>query len=212
MNRLNYQARLSAISGIQSTLQILFVMVVMISVRIIMHWIFNDHAVIDWKTSLIVGCSIAAMWYTAVCVSTFADLRREVVRGRSSRQSFPANAFLTGLYGLTLVFSAAIAIGTHREGDPIWIQLLPLIFVFIAFYGWPRTIHSDEKCVWQRTRLGLKRTISYDEVLSVAYMQGTTTVTGKHATIEHTQYHAGADRFQRVVSRRSGKKIWPSEA
>jgi hypothetical protein len=120
VNRLNYQARLSAISGIQSTLQILFVMVVMIPVRIIMHWIFNDHAVIDWKTSLIVGCSIAAMWYTAVCVSTFADLRREVVRGRSSRHSFPANAFLTGLYGLTLVFSAAIAVGTHREGDPIW--------------------------------------------------------------------------------------------
>jgi hypothetical protein len=207
VNRLGYQVRLSAISGIQSAFQILFVVVAMIPVRIIMGWMFDRHAPVDWKASLIVGCSIATLWYIAVCVSTFADLRRDAARGRNRLQSFPASAFVTGLYGITVVFSAAIAIGTHREGDPIWIQLLPLVFVFIAFYGWPRTIHSDEKGVWQRTRFGLKRIIPYDEVVAVAYAQGTTTVTGQRATIEHTQYHAGTDPFQRVVSGRSGRKI-----
>jgi hypothetical protein len=208
VNRLGYQVRLSAISGIQSAFQILFVVVAMIPVRFIISWIFDRHATVDWKASLIVGCSITTLWYIAVCVSTFADLRREAARGRKPRQTFPASAFLTGLYGIAVVFSAAIAIGTHREGDPIWIQVLPLVFVFIAFYGWPRTIHSDEKAIWQRTRFGLKRVIPYDEVLAVAYAQGTTTVTGQQATIEHTQYHAGAEQFQSVVSRRSGKQIY----
>jgi hypothetical protein len=97
VNRLGYEVRLSAISGIQSALQILFVVVAMIPVRFLMGWIFDRHAAVDWKTSLIVGCSIAALWYIAVCVSTFADLRREAARGRNPRQTFPASAFLTGL-------------------------------------------------------------------------------------------------------------------
>jgi hypothetical protein len=208
VNHLKYQLRLSAISGIQSALQIMFVVVAMIPVRIIIGWMFDRRAAVDWKVSLIVGSSIATLWYIAVCVSTFVDLRRDTTRGRDPRQSFPASAFVTGLYGVTVAFSATIAIGTHRENDPIPIQLIPLVFVFIAFYGWPRTIHSDEKGVWQRTRLGLKRVIPYDEIVAVAYAQGTTTVTGRQATIEHTQYHAGVNQFQRMVSRRSGKEIY----
>jgi len=61
MNRIGYQVRLSAISGIQSVFQILFVVVAMIPVRFLMGWIFDRHAAVDWKTSLIVGCSIAAL-------------------------------------------------------------------------------------------------------------------------------------------------------
>ncbi len=210
MNRLDYQVRVSAISGIQSTLQILFVVVAEIPVRVLIERIFSRDVRVDWRASLAVGCSIAALWYLGVCLSTFVDLRRDAAHGRDPRQSFPASAFLTGLYGLTLILSAAIVIGTHREGDPVWVQLTPLVFVLIAFYGWPRTIHVDETGVWQRTRLGLKRRIRFEDILAIAYEQGSTTVTGKEATIEHTPYHVGTQRIQKVLSKRSHRKLYYS--
>ena len=210
MNRIGYQVRVSAISGIQSTLQILFVVVAAIPVRVLIERIFSRDVSVDWRTSLIAGCSIATLWYLGVCVSTFVDIRRDAIRGRTPRQSFPASAFWTGLYGLTLILSAAMVIGTHREGDPMWIQLTPLVFVLIAFYGWPRTIHVDETGVWQRTRLGLKRRIRFEDVLAVAYEHGTTTVAGKEATIEHTPYHAGAGSIREVLSKRSHRKTYYS--
>lgn len=208
MNRLGYQVRVSAISGIQSTLQILFVVVAGIPVRVLIERIFSRDVRVDWRTSLIAGCCIAMVWYLGVCVSTFVDLRRDASRGRTPRQNFPATAFWTGMYGLILILSAAIVIGTHREGDPVWIQLTPLVFVLIAFYGWPRTIHVDETGVWQRTRFGLKRRIQFEDVLAVAHEDGTTTVTGKEATIEHTPCHVGSSRIREVLSTRSHKRIY----
>jgi hypothetical protein len=208
VNRLGYQVRVSAIGGIQSTLQILFVVVAAIPVRVLIERIFSRDVSVDWRTSLIAGCSIATLWYLGVCVSTFVDMRRDAIRGRTPRQSFPASAFWTGMYGLTLVLSAAMVIGTHREGDPMWVQLTPLVFVLIAFCGWPRTIHVDETGVWQRTRLGLKKRIRFEDVLAVAHEHGTTTVVDKVATIEHTPCHAGSSQIQEVLSKRSHKKIY----
>ena len=199
---------MSAISGIQSTLQILFVVVASIPLRIIIEKIFSPDASVDWRTSLIAGCSIAGLWYLGICLSTFVDMRRDVASGRNPRQSFPASAFATGIYGLNLLLSAVLVIGTHREGDPIWIQLTPLLFVLIAFFGWPRTIHVDETGVWQRTRLGLKRRIPFEDVLAVSRQQGTTTIAGKEATIEHTPHHVGARRLEEVLSKRSHKRIY----
>ena len=144
--------RLSAISGIQSMLQIFLVIVAMIPVRVIIERIFSRNVSVDWNAGLIVGCSIATLWYLGVCVSTFVDMRRDAVRGRNPRQSFPAIAFVTGVYGLALALSTVLVIGTHREGDPMWIQLSSLVFVLIAFYGWPRTIHVDETGVWQTAK------------------------------------------------------------
>src|SRR5690349_5229138 len=110
----------------------------MIPVRVVIDRTLSRNVSVDWRASLIVGSSIAALWYLGFCVSTFVDIHRDAVRGRSPRQSFPANAFVTGVYGLALVLSAVLVVGTHREGDPMWMQLLPLVFVLIAFYGWPR--------------------------------------------------------------------------
>lgn len=208
MNRLGFQVRVSAISGIQSTLQMLFVLVAAIPLRILVERIFNRDVSVDWETSLIAGCSIATFWYLGVCVSTFVDKRRDAIRGRTPQQSFPATAFWTGMYRLLLALSAAMVIGTHREGDSMWTQLTPLVFVLMAFFGWPRTIHVDETGVWQRTRLGLKRRIRFEDVLALAHEDGTTTVVGKEATIEHTACHAGSSQIQEVLSKRSRKKIY----
>jgi hypothetical protein len=194
-------------SGLPSALQILFVTVAMIPVHAIINWVFYRNATVDWKTSLVVGSSIALMWYIGVCVSTYVDIRRAVERGREFRQSFPASAFAAGIYGVSVLFSGVMSIGMYREGDPVWIQLIPLAFLLIAFYGWPRTIHCDERGIWQRSRFGLKTLIPYGDVLAVTQSQGTTTVSGTEGSIEHTQYHADAGQFQRVTAKRTGKPV-----
>ena len=208
MNRFGYQVRVSAVSGLQSALQILFVTVAMIPVTAIINLAFYHRATVDWKTSLVVGSSLALLWYLAVCISTFVDVRRAAVRGRELRQSFPASAFAAGIYGVGVLFSGAMSIGMYREGDGWGIQIIPLAFVLIAFYGWPRTIHCDEEGVWQRSRFGFKTRIPYNDVVAVSYSEGTTTVTGTDGSIEHTQYHAAAGQFQGVISKRTGKPVF----
>ncbi len=207
MTRLGYQIRLSALSGIQSTVQVLFVTVALLPIRLIFNRLFFRSAASDWKVSFLVGGSIATLSYIAVFVSTFVDLRRETGRTQKLRQTFPASAFMTGLYGGLVVFAAVMVVGTRQEGDPVWVQLTPFTFVLIALIGWPRTIRCDATGIWQRTRFGQKMRIPYDEVLSVAYEEGSTFVTGKQATIEHTLYHAGGERFQRTLEKRSGKLV-----
>jgi hypothetical protein len=49
---------------------------------------------------------------------------------------------------------------------------------------------------------GLKRRIRFEDILAVSHEQGTTTVTGKEATIDHTPYHVGTGRIEEVVSKR----------
>jgi hypothetical protein len=88
-------------------------------------------------------------------------------------------------------------------------QLLPLGFVALAFYGWPRTITCTETTVSQRTLFGWKKQIPYRSVEAISVdCDGTTAVLGAGTTIEHTRYHLDADAFREVVSRRSGKPIY----
>lgn len=208
MSRLAYHIRASALSGVQPALQIVLVTVALIPVRIILNRVLESDAAVDWKLSLVVGGSIALMWYVGVCASTFVDIRCEIAHGRQLRQSFPATAFIAGLYGVAVLFSAVMAIGMYRENDPAWLQLIPLSFVLIAFYAWPRTIHIDESGVWQRSRFGRKTRLNYSDVIALSYSDCTTTVTGSSGIIEHTQYHAAGSRFVGLVSKRSNREVY----
>jgi hypothetical protein len=208
VSRLANQVRVSALAGVQPALQIVLVTVAIIPVRVIINRVFGSDAAIDWRLSLVVGGSIALMWYVSICASTFVDMRREAAHGRQIRQSFPATAFVAGLYGVTVLFSAAMAVGMYREGDPAWLQVIPLCFVLIAFYGWPRTIHIDQSSIWQRSRLGRRTCINYTDVVAVAHAVDTTTVAGSSGIIEHTQYHAVSGEFAGLVSARTGKQVY----
>jgi hypothetical protein len=206
LNRLRYQLRVSTAAGLQSAGWGLLTMAALLPVAAIINWVF-DRRRTDWKLSLALGGSLSLIWCMAVFVSTLVDLRRAASRRREMKQVFPATAFIGGLYSVTVLLAGAISIGTYREGDSVWLQLAPLSFLAIAFYGWPRAIHCDENKIWQRSRLGTKRSIHYDNVIAVAYSQGTTTVTGTPVVIEHTQYHADVGQFQRLLSKRTGKDI-----
>jgi hypothetical protein len=176
----------------------------MIPVAAGIKWII-DRSQIDWKTSGIVAVSLATLWYAGVSTSTFIELRRSDARRVNLQKSFPATTFAAGIYGLCVLMATATGIGMYREGDPLWLQFIDGGFYALAFYGWPRTIHCDESGVWQRSRFCVKTVIPYDEIISVTPGDKSVVVTGDHATIEHSLYHADADEFLRVVSRAANR-------
>jgi hypothetical protein len=208
VNRLRYQLRASAASGLQVAVVGLLLMAAILPVAAIINWIFDRHATVEWKISLAVGCSLLLVFSAAIFFSTFVDLRRAASRRHQVKQVFPATAFMSGLYSVVILLAGGLCVGMHREGDPLWLQFISLVFAAIVFYGWPRAIHCDESGIWQRSRLGARRNIHYGNVVSLAYSQGTTAVTGDRVVIEHTKYHADAVQFQRLLSKRTGKDIY----
>ena len=60
--------------------------------------------------------------------------------------------------------SCVLVWGTHREGDPAWMQCLMLCFALISGYGWPHRITFDNMGLTQRSLFGIKRTILYRDV------------------------------------------------
>jgi hypothetical protein len=152
---------------------------------------------------------VASIWYIATFLSTLFDLRTHDRIEAARAPSFPATSFLTGLYGITTIFSLALIKGLHAEGDPIWMQLLPLVFVLIAFYAWPRTIHCGELSVWQRNRFGRKKVIPYQAIQAISVSPGgSTIVLGLEGTIEHTPQHVDAESFRHLTASRSAKPVY----
>ena len=208
LKSVGYQLRLSTLSGLRSALVILCVTTVMIPIRALIDKAFSRDVVVDWKASLIVGCSMAFIWYVGICASTFVDIHGAVTGGNEDRQSFPAAALITGIYGTGVLISAVLSVGLYRERDSLWMQMFPLGLSLIAFYGWPRTIHCDSNGLWQCTRLGFKRYIPYEAVIAMGSREGITTVTGESFSIAHTQYHTDSAGFQKLLETRAHKRVY----
>lgn len=208
-SRSRQQLRISALAGTESALHVFLYALLMLPIKAAIDLTFEEK-VGDWILALKVGAALAAIWCCVTFFSTFFDLRRQIQIEESANPRFPATTFIAGLYGLTTVGSIGLIIGLRREGDPVWIQILMLVFPCIAMYAWPRTIHCDERSVWQRNLWGRKKSIPYDEIQSISSGHGdaATTVVGLHAVIEHTSEHSDPAAFMHLVSKRSGKRVY----
>jgi hypothetical protein len=206
--RLPYELRASALAGYRSALRVVAFTLLWVPIGALINVIFDHEAKTNWKLSLEVGGTLAVLWYGVTFFSTLFDLRKQGQSETARNPSFPASSFLSGLCGVTAIFSVWLIWGLHSEGDPVWLQLLPLAFLGIAFFAWPRTIHCDQESVWQRDRWGRKKNIPYNEIQSISGAGGTTTVLGPKAVIEHTSQHIDPESFRHAVSLRSGKPIY----
>ena len=205
--RLYQQIRYSASGALRAALTLAIFTVIMIPVRSLIDSVLHQQFALKWKEPVLVGGILTAVWFGAEFLSTLCDLLRHDRIQAASLPSFPAGSFIAGLYGFTLLMSLSMMIGMYREGDSWKFQLIPVAFMAIAFYGWPRTIHCDEHSIWQRNLWGGKKMLPYDEVKVICTnAEGTTAVIGHKTTIEHTQYHADFDSFRRIVCNRSGKR------
>jgi drug/metabolite transporter superfamily protein YnfA len=207
--RLVLQLKLSAAVALRPALRSLLAALLMIPLTAFILLVLGDDQQVDWSASAAVGGVLGSIWFLAVFLSTLADLRKQDGISAASKRSFPAQSFYSSLYGLCVIGSAWLILALHREKDPVWMQLLPLVFVALAFFGWPRTITCTETTVSQRTLLGWKKRIPYVSVDAISVdSSGTTTVLGAGKTIQHTQCHLDPGAFREAVSRRSGKPIY----
>ena len=195
--------------ALRSAAKVFVVVIVCSPVRWIVTTVFQQDVIFDWKLALVLSSLLSVVWFLAVYLSTYFDLRKLDRIDRETNPRFPGTSFLRGLYGGMILFSVVMAVGLYREGDSAWMQLIPLIFIGMSVYAWPRTIHCDERAVWQRSRLGRKRVIDFVAIESIARgAGGAITVIGSDFTIEHTSSHAGTEEFCRFLSERTGKPVY----
>ena len=206
--RLKRQIQASTFAGFQAALHVLAFGVLFLPILALVNLVFHREIWGNLSLSLLIGMAIALMWCVATFTSTLLDLRKHDRLGSTVTTSFPATTFVAGLYGVTSIGSAWLIVGLHKEREPVWMQLLALGFVVLAFYGWPRTIHCNDTSVSQRSLFGRKRTLPYSavEAISVDH-DGTTTVLGAGVTIDHTRYHIDPEVFRETVSTRSGRQV-----
>jgi hypothetical protein len=203
------ELRGSAALALRSAAKVFVVVIVCSPVRWIVARVFQEDAVFDWKLALILSTLLSLAWFIAAFLSGYFDLRKLDRIDRETNPRFPGTSFLRGLYGGMIVFSVVMELGLYRQGDEAWMQLIPLIFIGMSVYAWPRTIHCDERTIWQWSRLGRKRAIDFEAIESIARgAGGTITVIGPDITIEHTSSHAGAEEFCRFLSERTGKPVY----
>ncbi len=154
---LSLQLRLGAAIALRPALQFLLVTLVMIPVAALIGLLVHDERQIDWKLSMTVGGVLGLIWFVATFLSTLADLRKEDRIEAARIPPFPAQSFVSGLYGAITVFSMRAITGLYRDNEPLWLQLLPFGFVAIASYGWPRTTRCYETSISQRSLCGRKK-------------------------------------------------------
>ena len=113
--------------------------VLFLPVGVVINIIFRREIHVDLKLAIIINAVFALSWYVITFVSTFLDMRKLERIGAARMPSFPATALVAGLYGVVGIGSLWLMMGLHKEADPLWVQLLPLAGVALAFCAWPRT-------------------------------------------------------------------------
>ena len=152
-DRLWLQVRASALAGFASAVHVLLCAALMIPLRLGLDLLLARATEGDLKLPVVLASSFAAAWFFATFTSTFLDLRRQDRIGAARNPSFPATAFVAGLYGRATIGSLCLIIGLHQQREPLWMQVLPVTFV-VLFFAWPRTIYCSEHCISQRNLWG----------------------------------------------------------
>ena len=105
---------------------------------------------------------------------------------------------------LASLLLAALVLVFH---EPTWLMALPLLVAIGCVVSWPPEIVLDSEGLTQRDWWGRSRHMSWQEVSAIVYRNsnGSTFVhDGPGRSIRHSGCHAGQQRFQDEVMRRSG--------
>jgi hypothetical protein len=129
-------------------------------------------------------------------------------RERNSRLIFPGAMWLRGLYLCCIVLAIAMMIGMYREGDRGLALYVPMLFVFLGYFPWPRAVSLDGVAVRQRDAFLRLTSIPYGEIESVVFdaQRVETVVFGKNGkSIVHSNMHVDAERFITQLESITGK-------
>jgi hypothetical protein len=200
--------RSAAVLALRTSLRIFISLVLIVPLASIMNRVFDGTWSVDWRLMLTVsgiltGCVFAFLLLAQVLESYAKEHRR-----LAQRMVFPAAMWLRGLYLTCILMGFGLMVGTYSEGDPSWVVVLPVCFVFLGYFAWPRAIEITESAVRQRRVLVGFKEIRLHEIESVAYdaARGETIVFGKNGTrIVHSAMHVDGERFADKLHSATGK-------
>lgn len=170
--------------------------------------IFDGKWSVPWRMALILSSILTGLVFAFLFFAQVLESYAKEHRRHAQRMVFPAAMWLRGLYLACIVMGLGLMVGTYSEGDPLWVVVTPVCFVFLGFFAWPRTIEITDRAIRQRRALlGIKE-IRLDEIESVAYdaSSGETIVFGNDGTrIVHTAMHVDGERFADKLHSATGK-------
>ncbi len=158
--------------------------------------------------ALVIFGVLAGICYSFFFVTAQLDKWTAEKRERNSRLIFPGVMWLRGLYLCCIVLAIVLMIGMYREGDRGGTLYVPIAFVFLRYFPWPRAISLDGVAVRKRNAFLRLTSIPYNEIESVVFdaQRGETVVFGKNGkSIVHSNMHVGVESFITQLELITGK-------
>jgi hypothetical protein len=200
--------RSAARLALRISLPVFISAMLMLPLIAVVNRIFDGTWSVRWRLTLIVSAILTGLVFVFLFLAQVLESFAKEHRRLAQRMVFPAAMWLRGLYLTCIVMGLGLMVGTYSEGDPLWVVVTPVCFVFLGFFAWPRTIEITERAIRQRRVLFGFKKILLDEIESVAYdaASGETIVFGKDGTrIVHTAMHVDGERFAEKLQSASGK-------
>jgi hypothetical protein len=123
--------------------------------------------------------------------------------------TFRGPLWLRALYLLTIVMGVVMIVGMYREGDRGFALYIPLVFILVGYFAWPRAVHLDDGEIRKRDAFLRLTRIPRAEVASVVLdtSSGKLVVFGKSGQrIVYGNFDDGGERLMEQLEIASGKE------
>lgn len=205
--RLRLHAQMALLRALRSSVILFLIAFVTSLAGLVIRLFFKQK--LDWKLSLLVLIVPTTLYCFGFFVTDLADLRAGDVRRNAQEPVFSGKSWIRSMYATLLILCGFFVQGFYREHLSIWMQLIPLGFTALVWYGWPRAIHFSPKALEQRTLFGIKKRLGLQKIEYTSYSNsdGRTVVLGNGVEIVHTDQHADKLYFHKLIAERIGKPV-----
>jgi hypothetical protein len=161
----------------------------------------------NWQSIIIASAMLMSLVVAFFFVTGLLESATRKARDRQQRFVFPAVMWLRGVYLGSILMGLVVMAGTYREGDSWGIVILPLVFVLLGFFAWPRAIEITESQIRQRRALFGFKQIRFSDIQSVVCDPGRNEIVifGRNKdAIVHTKMHVDGEKFLRRINSLTG--------
>jgi hypothetical protein len=200
--------RSAAALALRTSLPILVTAVLALPLVSVVNRAFDGTWTVAWRPALLVSAILTVLVFAFFFLAQVLEFSAQMHRERGLKFLFPAAMWLRGLYLVSIVMGLGMMAGTYFEGDPWAIVVLPVCFVFLGFFAWPRAIGITESAIRQRRVLFGFKEIRLGEIESVVgdASSDEIVVFGKNGTrIVHSAMHVDGERFLERLASLTGK-------
>jgi hypothetical protein len=200
--------RSAAALALRTSLPILVTAVLALPLLSVVNRVFDGTWSVAWRPGLMVSGILTGLVFAFFFLAQMLEFTAQTHRERALRFVFPAAMWLRGLYLGSIALGVTLMAGMYFEKDPWVIVVLPVCFVFLGFFAWPRTIEITESAIRQRRVLFGFKEIPLGEIESIVGDDSSDEIAvfGKNGTrIVHTSTHVDGKRFLERLASLTGK-------